>query len=432
MDQPAGCRILAVMGSGETSPTMVTVHRALVSRLAAKRPRAVLLETPYAFQENAADVSARAQSYFARSVGLDVRVLGSREASGDTAGQGSELAALRPADWVFSGPGSPSYALDSWRATRVGELLRDRVAAGAGVTVMASAAAATIGCVTLPVYEIYKAGAAPYWLDGLDLLRLLGLRAALIPHYDNAEGGTHDTRYCYLGERRLSLLEHELPDGAAVLGVDENTAVIFDLDTRQVEVAGRGSMTVRRAGDSTVLPHGTVLSLTELCALASHGPAAVSPGASREAPGTADGTADGVPPAAHEAPATLMEITRVMAGRFDVGAAARDPAAMVDAILDLETAIGDWASDTEEDQGTPQARVVLRNLISRLGDLAARAVGDPRLRLALAVDPLLRLRTTLRSQGMYPAADTIREALAAAGVHLQDTPEGTRWVLPRH
>jgi cysteinyl-tRNA synthetase len=121
-----------------------------------------------------------------------------------------------------------------------------------------------------------------------------------------------------------------------------------------------------------------------------------------------------------------------MAGRFDVGAAARDPAAMVDAILDLETAIGDWASDTEEDQGTPQARVVLRNLISRLGDLAARAVGDPRLRLALAVDPLLRLRTTLRSQGMYPAADIIREALAAAGVHLQDTPEGTRWVLPRH
>src|SRR6202453_4314177 len=94
----AGCGILAVMGSGETSPTMVTVHRALVSRLAAKRPRAVLLQTPYAFQENAADVSARARSYFARSVGLDVRVLGSREASGDTAGQGGELAALPPAD----------------------------------------------------------------------------------------------------------------------------------------------------------------------------------------------------------------------------------------------------------------------------------------------------------------------------------------------
>jgi cyanophycinase-like exopeptidase len=401
---------------------MVTVHRELVSRLAAKRPRAVLLETPYAFQENAADVSARARSYFARSVGLDVIILGSEAVSGDTVGQGSELAALRAADWVFSGPGSPSYALDRWRTAGVAQSLRDRVAAGSGVTVMASAAAAAIGCATLPVYEIYKAGAAPHWLDGLDLLGLLGLRAALIPHYDNAEGGTHDTRYCYLGERRLSLLEHELPDGAAVLGVDEHTAVIFDLNSGRVEVTGRGNVTVRRAGDSTVLPRGTVLSLTELCALARHGPAARPRSASRESPLTVDDSP--------HAPATLTEITRVMASRFDAASAARDAPAIVDAILDLETAITDWASDTEEDMGTRQARAVLRTLISRLGSHAAEAAGDPRQRLAPAVDPLLRLRDILRGQGMYPAADLIREALAAAGLPVQDTAEGSHWALP--
>jgi hypothetical protein len=50
-------------------------------------------------------------------------------------------------------------------------------------------------------------GAPPYWLDGLDLLRQLGLKVAVIPHYDNTEGGTHDTRFCYLGERRLRLME---------------------------------------------------------------------------------------------------------------------------------------------------------------------------------------------------------------------------------
>src|SRR5712692_6480468 len=72
MGQAAGCHILAIMGSGETSPTMVTVHRALVSRLGMGSPRALLLETPYAFQENAADVSSRARGYFARSVGLAV------------------------------------------------------------------------------------------------------------------------------------------------------------------------------------------------------------------------------------------------------------------------------------------------------------------------------------------------------------------------
>jgi cyanophycinase-like exopeptidase len=435
MRQPARYRILAVMGSGETSPTMVTVHRKLVSRLAAKHPRAVLLETPYAFQENAADVSARARSYFARSVGLEVSVLGSEAAAGDAAGQGSELAALRAADWVFSGPGSPSYALERWRTDGIAQALRDRVAAGGGITVMASAAAATIGSATLPVYEIYKAGAAPHWLDGLDLLGLLGLRVALIPHYDNTEGGTHDTRYCYLGERRLSRLEHELPHGVAVLGVDEHTAIIFDLNSGRVEVTGRGCVTVRRAGESaresteesteesTVLPHGTVLSLTELRELARNGPAARSPSASRDS----HRAAEGIPQAGGDAPVTLTEITRVLAGRFDAASAARDAPAMVDAILDLETAIGDWASDTEEDLGTRQARAVLRSLISRLGGHAARAADDPRQRLAAAVDPLVELRAVLRGQGMYPAADIIRDALAAAGLYVQDTAEGTRW-----
>ncbi|MFD2353107.1 hypothetical protein ACFSTC_33200 [Nonomuraea ferruginea] len=89
--------LLVLMGSGETSPTMVEVHRAAARRL---RPgaRAVLLDTPYAFQENAADISARARRYFARSVGLDVEV----------------APGVAGADWVFSGPGSPTYALDRW------------------------------------------------------------------------------------------------------------------------------------------------------------------------------------------------------------------------------------------------------------------------------------------------------------------------------
>ena len=50
------CRILAIIGSGETSPTMVTVHKELVSRLGLNGPKAIVLATPYAFQENADDV----------------------------------------------------------------------------------------------------------------------------------------------------------------------------------------------------------------------------------------------------------------------------------------------------------------------------------------------------------------------------------------
>ena len=265
-------RVLAIIGSGETSPTMVTVHRELLSRLGLSSPQAIALATPYAFQENAPDVSARTQRYFADSVGLQVRVAAGTSPNADPGmapplippdeeDEARQAAAIRAADWVFAGPGSPSYALAHWQAGPVAAGLRDRVLAGDGLTVLASAAAATAGRFTLPVYEIYKAGGAPRWLDGLDLLGPLGLTVALIPHYDNAEGGRYDTRHCYLGERRLAVMERDLPADAAVLGVDEHTAVLIDLRTSEVEIRGRGGMTVRRSGHSVVLPAGTRLSI---------------------------------------------------------------------------------------------------------------------------------------------------------------------------
>ena len=72
------------------------------------------------------------------------------------------------------------------------DVLRTKLSSAGAVT-FASAAALTLGVTTLPVYEIYKAGHAPVWLEGLNLLEAAtGLRAAVIPHYDNAEGGHHD------------------------------------------------------------------------------------------------------------------------------------------------------------------------------------------------------------------------------------------------
>jgi len=402
----------------------VTVHRALVARLETDRPTAVLLATPYGFQENADDVSARSKAYFARSVGLDVTVLpGTRPPPGGAVTGEESAGALLAADWVFSGPGSPTYALAEWKGSPVAEALRDRVLAGQGVTVLASAAAVTIGIVALPVYEIYKVGAAPHWLDGLDLMGALGLNVAVIPHYDNAEGGNHDTRYCYLGERRLSLLERELPAGAAVLGVDEHTVAIFDLRAGTVEVSGRGGVTVRRSGVSTVLAAGTVIPLSRLQDLVSRGTPATDIGAAGPEPGSApDQPGEPVPDA-------LPDITVAAQRRFDAAEHDRDASGMVAAILDLDTAIHAWAADTEEDQGTEQARAVLRSLVARLGRAAQDGLGDPRERLEPAMERLITLRDTLRHQGSYPAADAIRDALAAAGLQLHDSVDGTRWEL---
>src|SRR5262245_30938183 len=129
--------LLVVMGSGETAPTMVKPHRAIFERVG-DRP-AVLLDTPYGFQSNADDISARAVGYFAASVGRTVDVVSWRTAPPPGLARERATAALNAAGWIFAGPGSPTYALRQWRDTPVesaltGVLRRD------GVLVLASAA----------------------------------------------------------------------------------------------------------------------------------------------------------------------------------------------------------------------------------------------------------------------------------------------------
>lgn len=424
----AGHGILALMGSGETSPTMVTLHRELAGRLGAAAD-AVILETPYAFQVNREDISSRARDYFRRSVGLATVI------APDT-GAGEETGELlrdqvRRADWVFSGPGSPSYALERWRARKLGEVLADRVRRGHGVTVMASAAACTAGFAAVPVYEVYKAGHAPVWLEGLDLFGALGVPVAVVPHYDNAEGRTHDTRFCYLGEERLALMERELPQGSAVLGIDEHTAVIVDLDTSEARVWGRGVMTVRRQGVSVVVPAGSVLSVDELRDLArgrrvdrAQGPLAGAVPAAAPVPSAADSGADAP---GEQGPATLQEAVDAWESRFDGARAARDAGGMLDAVLGLEAVVAAWGSDTEEDQGSEWARTVLRGMVRGLAGPLESGLTEPESTLGRLLAPLLDLRGRLRAAGSFALADEVRTALVAGGIEIRDTATGGQW-----
>ncbi len=110
-----------------------------------------------------------------------------------------------------------------------------------GTLCFSSAAAATIGAFSPPIYEIYKVGVEPYWNEGLNLLEPFGLDAVVIPHFDNAEGGNYDTSCCYLGRRRLTLMESELPEHVGTLGVDEHTALILDFKEDSLRVLGRSN-----------------------------------------------------------------------------------------------------------------------------------------------------------------------------------------------
>jgi hypothetical protein len=432
--------LLVVMGSGETAPTMVKIHRQVFAETAGHRAGpAVMLDTPFGFQLNADDLVRRTRQYFEESVGTAIEVAAWRRADQPVADRERALALLDRAGWAFAGPGSPTYALRQWQGTGVPEALLD-VAAHGGTLVFGSAAACTLGTHAIPVYEIYKVGEEPRWEPGLDLLgRLTGVHAVVIPHFDNAEGGGHDTRYCYLGEQRLATLETRLPDEIGVLGVDEHTALLIDVEVRTVRVAGNGVVTVRRRGDTVTFPTGSELTLDRLAALLSGAAAtgtAQAIGASTE-PGGTQGAGAGAELGAGRAGAddsvvkatSLAGEARVAAERFDAALAARDVDGCVTAVLDLETAIVAWSRDTLQSDETDRARRTLRALVVRLGELARVGARDPRETLRPFVELLLELRGRARTARDYPTSDLVRDRLAAIGVEVRDTPDGAEWQL---
>jgi hypothetical protein len=412
-------RLLAIMGSGETAPTMIKPHRLLFERLGPPPVPAVLLDTPYGFQANADDISARAVDYFAASVGRTVEAVQLRRLDGtDPVAQEAGLAKLARSRWVFAGPGSPTYALSQWTGTQVPVLLADKLRHG-GCVVFASAAALTLGRYTVPVYEIYKVGSDPAWVEGLDLLEsTLGPDVAVIPHYDNAEGGNHDTRFCYLGETRLAVLEQQMADDGWILGVDEHTGCIFDLDAQTATVVGNGVVTVRRRGNSAVLPSGATVAVGSLLDMASKKGAtgvAVVP----VAPPTVGG---GQPTVLHS------EIRRIEE-EFDRAVEARDVEGMVRAILQLDDTLGAWSGDTTQSDAGDRGRAAMRRMVLRLGEIAGTGVQDPKVVIGGYVDALLVERAAARQSKRFADSDRIRAALTGLGVELRDSPEGTAWDL---
>ncbi len=416
----ASPRLLAILGSGETAPPLVKAHRSIFERVGAAP--AVILDTPYGFQENADDISARAVEYFANSVGRAVEVAEFRAADADAVTREAALTKVAGAGWVFAGPGSPTYALRQWAGSEMPALLGDKLVHG-GAIVFASAAALTLGRYSVPVYEIYKSGEDPQWAEGLDLLGALGPDLAVIPHYDNAEGGGHDTRYCYLGERRLRLLESQLPPTGWVLGVDEHTAAVIDLDAGVVEVVGVGGVTIRRQGRSVVWPAGTSLPLDALA----------DPGLGK-GPGASHALESVFPPAvaAGDTPAdatVLHGAIRLGEATFDAAMSGAEIESAVRAALDLDQTLADWAGDTTESDAADRGRAALRRMIVRLGSLAEVGGRDPRLAVAPYVDALIAERSAARADRRFSDADRIRDRLTAAGVEVRDTASGTAWEL---
>jgi hypothetical protein len=409
--------VIALMGSGELTATMVEVHKELLARLPAPA-RAIFLDTPAGFQLNVDQISERAIEYFRLHVRQPMALV-SFKGKGTSPPYEAEQAYqnLRQADFVLIGPGSPTYAVRQWRQTPIPEILTRRLEGG-GCLVAASAAALTVGRFTLPVYEIYKVGEEPHWAEGMDLLRHFGFNLVVIPHWNNAEGGTHDTRFCYMGEPRFRLLESQLPGDVRVLGLDEHTACLLDLEREEGVVRGIGRIALRHRGDEVIFEKGERFSLEILRGGKVGADRKLS--APRQTPSV---------PAAESEELSFWDSIHALEASFRHGLERHDPREATSALLDLDRIIWKAQQGLENPEFISQAREILRELIVLLGVKLGATPKDKAGCLAPLVEELLQLRERFRRSRQWQEADAIRESLQRAEIVVEDTRDGSRWRL---
>ena len=406
---------IVLMGSGELTATMVEVHKKMLARLP-HPPNAVFLDTPAGFQLNVEEISRKAVEYFRVHVQKPLAVAGYKSAENTTAFE-AETAydLLRNAHFVLVGPGSPTYAVRHLQKTPIPQILNSVIQSG-GCLVAASAAALTMGRQTLPVYEIYKVGQEIHWIEGLDILAQFGFNLVVVPHWNNAEGGTHDTRFCYMGESRFRKLEALLPEDTTILGIDEHTACIIDLHSQRIDIQGIGDVTIRKMGREIKFGKGDQLPFEALAEEVD-----IGEWTSKEPDGI-EGAIDLKAPEK-----TVLSRASVIEASFRKGLESRDQKAATNALLALDSTIWKAQRDLEDAENISQAREILRDSVVLLG--AELGSSPRRLRECLAplVEPMLRLRVAFRKKQQWSDADSIRNILLQASVRVEDTEDGFRW-----
>ena len=193
-----------------------------------------------------------------------------------------------------------------------------------------------------------------------------------------------------MGERRLRLLEAQLPKDCFILGIDEHTGVSFDLDTKTASVFGRGCMTVRRGEHTWTVVSGNQTTFDEI---AQHG---------------------GVPRTKYVDDGTVPHHVHQVEELLDQGNVLN----AVDVLLELD--------ELDRDLET---RATVHALITRLGHLAASPRVDINSVVGPYIDALLQARQAARAGGRWDEADVIRNQLLELKVTIKDSQNGSTWEI---
>jgi len=227
---------IALVGSGEFTPSMAEVDRYLLAATGRNRPRVAIV--PAASWPDGEAVfmrwAAQGEAHFTALGAVPVPVLIRDRALADDPAFVAEISA---ADLIYFSGGKPGHLLATLRDSAAGAALREAHARGAVI------AGCSAGAMVLGGHQLRAGGRRflepPFgWQDGLGLAPGL----VIIPHYDA------------IPETLVAPLVLAAPKGSIVVGIDEDTAVVGRDGAWQV--MGRGRVTIwhglrrerRRAG----------------------------------------------------------------------------------------------------------------------------------------------------------------------------------------
>jgi len=259
--------LVVLFGSGETSASGRKVHDWVLRRLTPPI-RVAVPETPAGFQPNSAQVAEQLADFVRhhlQNYKPQVTVVPARKRGTPFSPDDPDIVApLLHANVILWGPGSPTYAVCQLQDSLAWHMMVARHRLGAAM-VMASAAIIAAGVHTLPVYEIYKVGEDLHWRKGLDFFGPYGLSLVFLSHWDNTEGGADlDTSRCFMGQARFEQLLALLPSRTTVVGIDEHTALVMDLEAGTCRAMGRNGVTLLREGEEHRFNRGQTFAIAEL------------------------------------------------------------------------------------------------------------------------------------------------------------------------
>lgn len=258
---------IALFGSGESAPGAHRIHRRIMQQL--RSPvRSVIVETPAGFEPNSAGVAqgvARYLDHHLQEFQPHIDIIPARKRGTAHSPDDPRLAPpIFAANYLFMGPGSPTYAARQLRDSFIWHSLLAQHRRGAAL-VFSSATTIAVSRRALPVYEIYKVGEDLHWKDGLDFFASFGLSLVVVPHWNNNDGGEElDTSRCYMGQARYRALIEMLDRDVTILGIDENTGIIINPATGVCEVVGAGGAIVIRDGQRMPVESGGSFSAQDL------------------------------------------------------------------------------------------------------------------------------------------------------------------------